>query len=97
MSARSIFLPPALQDHAESQAYRDGKRRLVRGKIPLVENSLELQLRQMLQETRRSARGLWTQMQSADHITSALEALETVQSHAFQQLTLRSLRAGATG
>ncbi len=49
---------PGLQDQAEDRAYRNGQRRLVVVKIPLVENSIDLQLWQMLQDKRRIAQDL---------------------------------------
>ncbi|KTT49664.1 helicase [Pseudomonas oryzihabitans] len=49
---------PALQDQAEDRAYRNGQRRLVVVKIPLVENSIDLQLWQMLKDKRRIASDL---------------------------------------
>ncbi len=49
---------PGLQDQAEDRAYRNGQRRLVVVKIPLVENSIDLQLSQMLQDKRRIAQDL---------------------------------------
>ncbi|MDR6680242.1 hypothetical protein J2W58_004474 [Pseudomonas psychrotolerans] len=49
---------PGLQDQAEDRAYRNGQRRLVVVKIPLVENSIDLQLWQMLKDKRRIASDL---------------------------------------
>ena len=49
---------PALQDQAEDRAYRNGQQRLVVVKIPLVENSIDLQLWQMLLDKRRIASDL---------------------------------------
>ncbi|MDT3723216.1 C-terminal helicase domain-containing protein, partial [Pseudomonas oryzihabitans] len=49
---------PVLQDQAEDRAYRNGQRRLVVVKIPLDENSIDLQLWQMLQDKRRIAQDL---------------------------------------
>jgi SNF2 family DNA or RNA helicase len=49
---------PGLQDQAEDRAYRNGQRHLVVVKIPLVENSIDLQLWQMLQDKRRIAQEL---------------------------------------
>ena len=49
---------PGLQDQTEDRAYRNGQQRLVVVKIPLVENSLDRQLWQMLQDKRRIASDL---------------------------------------
>ncbi|KUM43713.1 DEAD/DEAH box helicase [Pseudomonas sp. EpS/L25] len=49
---------PGQQDQAEDRAYRNGQQRLVVVKIPLVENSIDLQLWQMLQDKRRIASDL---------------------------------------
>ncbi|WP_295460790.1 DEAD/DEAH box helicase [uncultured Pseudomonas sp.] len=49
---------PGLQDQAEDRAYRNGQRRLVVVKIPLVENSIDLHLWQMLKDKRRIASDL---------------------------------------
>lgn len=49
---------PALQDQAEDRAYRNGQRRLVVVKIPLVEHSIDQQLWQLLLDKRRLSQEL---------------------------------------
>lgn len=49
---------PGLQDQAEDRAYRNGQSRMVVVKIPLVENTIDQALWQMLQEKRQLAQEL---------------------------------------
>lgn len=49
---------PGLQDQAEDRAYRNGQLRMVVVKIPLVENTIDQMLWQMLQDKRQLASDL---------------------------------------
>lgn len=49
---------PGMQDQAEDRAFRNGQRRLVVVKIPLVENTIDQMLWQLLQEKRQLAQDL---------------------------------------
>ncbi|MFZ3207174.1 MAG: C-terminal helicase domain-containing protein, partial [Pseudomonas sp.] len=49
---------PGLQDQAEDRAYRNGQLRLVVVKIPLVENTIDQKLWQMLLDKRQLAQDL---------------------------------------
>lgn len=53
-----LLWTPGLQDQTKDRAYRKGQWRLVVVKIPLVENTIDLQLWQMLQDKRRIASDL---------------------------------------
>jgi len=63
---------PGLQDQAEDRAYRNGQLRLVVVKIPLVENSIDQQLWQMLLDKRRIASDLIEPDDAAEHARAAL-------------------------
>lgn len=49
---------PGLQDQAEDRAYRNGQLRMVVVKIPLVENTIDQMLWQMLMDKRQLASDL---------------------------------------
>ncbi|APQ10987.1 helicase [Pseudomonas oryzihabitans] len=63
---------PGLQDQAEDRAYRKGQQRLVVVKIPLVEDSIDLQLWQMLKDKRRIASDLIEPDTAAEQARSEL-------------------------
>jgi SNF2 family DNA or RNA helicase len=62
---------PGLQDQAEDRAYRNGQQRMVIVKIPLVENSIDQQLWQMLLDKRALAGDLI----DVDPVNASKEAL----------------------
>ncbi|WP_313727714.1 DEAD/DEAH box helicase [Pseudomonas sp.] len=62
---------PGLQDQAEDRAYRNGQRRLVMVKIPLVENTIDQQLWQMLEEKRLISKDL-VEPEAIKHSQAAL-------------------------
>lgn len=64
---------PGLQDQAEDRAYRNGQLRVVVVKIPLVENSIDQALWQMLLEKRQVAQDL-IEPDAAANIRSELAA-----------------------
>jgi SNF2 family DNA or RNA helicase len=65
---------PGLQDQAEDRAYRNGQQRMVIVKIPLVENSIDQQLWQMLLDKRALASDLI----DVDPIAASKEALASL-------------------
>jgi SNF2 family DNA or RNA helicase len=66
---------PGLQDQAEDRAYRNGQLRMVVVKIPLVENTIDQALWQMLQEKRQLAQELIEPDAAANHRAALASAL----------------------
>jgi SNF2 family DNA or RNA helicase len=64
---------PGLQDQAEDRAYRNGQQRMVLVKIPLVEDSIDQQLWQMLLDKRALASDL-IEPDAAEKTQAALAA-----------------------
>lgn len=71
----SLPWTPALQDQAEDRAYRNGQRRLVVVKIPMVQDSIDQQLWSMLECKRALARDL---IESDHDINKAKQAMAEV-------------------
>ena len=66
---------PGMQEQAEDRAYRNGQLRLVVVKIPLIENSIDQMLWQMLQDKRQLAQDLIEPVIASENRTAMLTLL----------------------